>query len=75
MERYLNLSGNSGVVAFEIQPGSIVVEFSEGGIYLYDEGRPGATDVAAMQSLARDGRGLSTFISQVVRENYSKKLR
>ena len=75
MERYLNLSGNAGVAAFEIQPDSIVVEFVEGGIYLYDEERPGAADVAEMQRLARAGRGLSAFISQFVRDNYARKLR
>ncbi|MBI4003280.1 MAG: hypothetical protein HY348_16060 [Nitrospira defluvii] len=35
MERYKNLNRNSGVVAYEIGPDFIKVQFSDGAIYLY----------------------------------------
>lgn len=35
MERYKDLDGDSGVVAFEIGEGSITVQFSTGMKYLY----------------------------------------
>ena len=34
MERYQNLGGNSGVVAYEIGQDFIRVQFSDGSIYL-----------------------------------------
>jgi hypothetical protein len=71
--RYQNLSGNSGVCAFELRPRAIVVRF-EDGAYLYDYTRPGKHHVDEMIRLAQDGRGLSTFISKFVRDNYAAKL-
>lgn len=75
MEPYGNLSGNSGVVAYEIGRGSIAVEFREGRVYLYTDASAGAGNIAEMQRLARAGRGLSSFIARVVREAYAQKLR
>lgn len=75
MQRYGNRSGNSGVAAYDIGSGRISVEFVEGSVYLYDEGRPGAAVVAEMQRLARAGEGLSSYISRVVKGNYAGKLR
>ena len=64
MSRYANLSGRSGVVAYEIHRGSIVVEFQGGERYAYTASSAGANAVAEMQRLARAGRGLSTYIAQ-----------
>lgn len=75
MPRYANHSGQSGVVAYECAPDRIAVQFVDGSVYLYDSGRPGAAAVAEMQRLAAAGRGLSTYISQHVRENFAEKLR
>lgn len=75
MERYGNLSGDSGVVAYEIGRGSITVEFREGHAYLYTNASAGANNVAEMQRLARTGRGLSGFIARVVQNGYARKLR
>ena len=74
MQRYANRSGHSGVVAYELGPGSITVKFAGGERYLYDADSPGADHVARMRALARDGQGLSTYISQHVREHYARKL-
>ncbi|KQW45544.1 MULTISPECIES: hypothetical protein [unclassified Roseateles] len=75
MHRYANRSGDSGVVAYGLGPGWITVEFAEGHVYLYDQGKPGAAAVGEMQRLAQAGRGLSSYISRAVRQNYAKRLR
>jgi hypothetical protein len=41
MERYKNLGGDSGVVAYEIGADSIKVGFSDGSLYLYTYGSAG----------------------------------
>lgn len=75
MQRYANRSGGSGVVAYAMGPRGIAVEFVDGAIYVYDVDRPGAWHVAQMKRLARAGRGLSTYISQQVRDNFARRLR
>ncbi|MBW8846534.1 MAG: hypothetical protein JF607_16340 [Burkholderiales bacterium] len=75
MQRYGNRSGDSGVVAYELGPRRITVEFVDGSVYLYDASRPGATAVAEMQRLAAAGLGLSGYISRFVRSRYARKLR
>ena len=75
MPRYRDLTGESGVVAFETMEEAILVGFKDGKIYLYDYGRPGHQEVEDMKRLAARGRGLSTYISQRVRERYAKRLR
>jgi hypothetical protein len=73
MERYMNLSGNSGVIAFEIAPGEITVQFERSGYYLYTDVSAGPSNILKMHSLARAGRGLGTFINQVVKHGYARK--
>lgn len=74
MQRYANRSGESGVVAYQIDADSITVEFAGGDLYLYTAASTGAANIAQMHSLAKSGQGLSTFISQHVRQNYARKL-
>jgi hypothetical protein len=74
MQRYGNQSRESGVVAYDIDAGQIVVQFRNGDRYLYTEDSAGAANIATMQALARAGRGLSTFISQHVHDRYARKL-
>lgn len=74
MQPYANRSGDSGVVAYLLGTGSIIVEFHGGARYLYDRVRPGREHVARMTVLAREGRGLSSYISRNVRENYRAPL-
>lgn len=73
MERYRNLSGRSGVAAYELGPGRIEVAFVDGARYLYTERSAGARHIARMQRLAVAGRGLSGYISRHVRERYERK--
>ncbi len=74
MQQYKDINGDSGVAAYEIGQGSIVVRFSKGGSYLYNSLRPGAEHVAEMQRLAQLGDGLNAYINKMVRKNYAEKL-
>jgi len=74
MQRYKNLSGESGVVAYEIGDREITVRFNGGERYLYTDQSAGADNITEMQRLATLGSGLSTYISQVVKERYARKL-
>ena len=73
VEPYKRLSGDSGVVAYEIGKGAITVLFDNGWHYLYTGRSAGASNIAQMQRLAQAGRGLSTFISQFVHDRYERK--
>ncbi len=75
MTPYKNLSGESGIDAYEIGPDSITVSFMYGDFqyYLYNNLRPGTDVVQTMMSLARQGHGLNTYISKTVRTNFFKK--
>lgn len=75
MERYKNLSRNSGVVAYEIGRDSVTVEFQDGAIYLYTHASAGQSNIEQMKVLAAAGRGLSTFIVRHARMAYAAKLR
>lgn len=75
MVRYKNLSGTSGVAAYETGRDSIAVEFEDGAIYLYTYRSAGRSNIEKMKSLAAVGCGLSTFIARYVRKAYAAKLR
>jgi len=75
MTRYKNLSGDSGVTAYAVTLDSIIVEFRDGPVYLYNYCIPGMRKVEAMKQLARKGRGLATYINKYVRKLYIGKLR
>jgi len=74
MRPYRNLSGNSGVSAYETGADFIKLRFAGGDTYLYDYRRPGRRDVERMKRLAAAGTGLSTYVAQRVRERYAAKL-
>jgi len=74
MQLYKNLSGNSGVVAFNIGDCHIDIEFKGSQRYRYDYETPGRQEVETMKSLAMNGKGLATFISQNVKDRFSAKL-
>lgn len=74
MQRYGNLTGNSGVTGYEIARDGIIIEFNDGDCYLYNYASTGRKNVETMKRLAETGRGLSTFVSQHVRDAYAAKL-
>lgn len=75
MERYKNLGGDSNVIAYEIEQGSVTIEFGDGSIYLYTTQSTGLADITEMQRLATAGQGLNSYISRVVRKRYARKIR
>jgi hypothetical protein len=64
MQKYRNVSGDSGVVAYAIHDEAIVIRFVNGSTYRYTRSSAGAKHLAAMKELARNGSGLATYISQ-----------
>lgn len=73
MTRYKNLSGNSGIHAYEAGSDFIKIRFAD-GVYLYDYNKPGKIQVEEMKMLAVKGIGLATYINTRVRGNYSSKI-
>ncbi|MEX3636694.1 hypothetical protein [Paraburkholderia sp. BR14320] len=75
MERYRNLSRDSGVDAYEIGDDFIKVRFRPGIVYWYTEASVGAEHLTVLKRLARRGQGLGTYISQheQVRDGYARK--
>jgi hypothetical protein len=73
MHRYRNLEGHSGVLFYDIRQDGITVRFAGGGEYDYTYASTGRARVETMKALALAGRGLSTFISRYVREDYAAK--
>ena len=72
MQPYLNISGNSPVVSYEIEPTRIRVMFKGGRVYSYSYASAGADKVERMKSLARSGAGLSAYITRNARFAYEK---
>ena len=75
MQRYENVSGHSGVVAFELQPNAIIVQFQDGWKYRYTTVSTGPSAIREMKQYAQAGWGLSTYISQHVKNAYAEKFR
>ncbi|MFL9961501.1 hypothetical protein PQR02_10400 [Paraburkholderia sediminicola] len=75
MERYRNLSGDSGVDAYELGEDFVKVRFRPGVVYWYTEASVGARHLAVLKRLARRGQGLGTYISQhpEVKNGYARK--
>lgn len=74
MTRYKNLNGHSGVKAYDIADKAITVHFENNESYIYTYQTTGQAAVERMKTLVRQGSGLSTYISQHVRERYETKL-
>jgi hypothetical protein len=74
VERYKNLSGDSGVVQYQLSEGTILVQFSDGSLYEYTIESAGGNAIATMHRLAVAGRGLNSFISTSVSKKYSCKI-
>lgn len=55
MQQYMNLGGNSGVIAFEIGHGQIQVQFGDGSVYLYTTSSAGSNAIQEMCRLAEAG--------------------
>ncbi len=75
MHPYHSSADPSGVRRFALGDNFILVEFTNGSLYRYDATEPGPAIVEHMKQLALAGQGLSTFISQHVREHYAARVR
>lgn len=75
MELYKNLGGNSNVIAYEIGYDSIIVQFGNGAVYLYNNQCTGKDNIEHMKELAKAGKGLNSFIGRYVKKAYAAKLK
>ena len=75
MRQYGGHAKSHGVIAYEVGPDSIDVEFTSGWVYRFSYDKPGALRVERMKELAESGRGLSTFISKHVKNRYQSRRR
>ena len=75
MQRYKNLSGQSGVEAFDIADDSIIVWFKAGHTrtYLYTYASAGRQAIERMKELALAGNGLNSYIGLHVKDGYARK--
>jgi hypothetical protein len=71
-EQYGDGAGNKGVLRYALSPDAIHVQFHDDRIYVYSNEKPGTQHVEAMKQLARQGTGLSTYISQRVQDRYER---
>ena len=76
MASYMNLSGQSNVVAYRCNAGSITVEFAGGRwrFYLYTNSSAGAATISMMQRLAEEGSGLNSFIDHFAKRSYAERV-
>lgn len=75
MKTYANINGNSGVSAYKPGSKSIIVQFNNNTTYKYTYKSTGKAVVEKMKILAKNGRGLSTYISREVKDNYETKIK
>lgn len=73
MKPYRRLSGESGVIAYAPAPEAIRVRFVDGHVYTYSHASAGRQHVEEMKRLAREGKGLSAYISKHVKNHYAAK--
>ena len=75
MTQYLNIHGNSNIVAYEILEDAIIVEFRSGKhrYYRYDYSNPGMSAVEEMKKLAIQGHGLNAYINKNARTRYVER--
>ena len=75
MQAYGNHQGNSGVTAYTIGRSHIDVRFASGHVYRYTYASAGKENIEHMKLLAREGAGLSTFISTEVKYDYAARIK
>ena len=74
MVPYKNLSGKSGVLAYENSNDYIIIQFKEGRetIYTYTYQSAGISAIGTMKKLALAGSGLNSYVS-TNKPGYSSK--
>ena len=74
MEKYSDISGKSGISAYEVGDDFIIVRFKKGGMYLYNYSITGSDHVNKMIELARIGNGLNGYINLNAKYAYARKI-
>jgi hypothetical protein len=70
--QYKRDNPNAGILNYEITHNGIILEFEDRKHrYLYNADKPGPQHLQEMLRLASEGRGLTTYVNQHVRENYA----
>lgn len=74
MQPYSNLSGESGVLAYQNGSDYIVIQFKTGQytFYKYTYSTAGSSTIEHLKNLAQQGRGLNSYIS-TYKPGYSAK--
>lgn len=73
MMGYMNLSGQSNVIGYDIGNDYITVYFKGSSKpYTYTYASAGRANVEMMKRLARSGSGLNSFINRCVRYSYAR---
>ena len=67
MKAYQDLTGNSGVIGYEIFENTIDVQFKNNRVYTYEKRNIGEVNFEVMKALAEAGAGLCGFISKMRR--------
>ena len=74
MPAYANLSGKSGVRAYNFREGQIEVTFRDGARYVYTYQSTGKARVDEMINRARAGWGLHRYINRSVGKAYAYRI-
>jgi hypothetical protein len=74
LHRYANRGGHSTVAAYAVMPDGIAVQFTDGRVYLYNHDCPGRRHVGRMKAIAREGRGLATYLHRHIGNRFAARL-
>lgn len=72
---YGNLSGQSGIIAYEAGSDNIIIQFNDGEMYLYTYSATGEKHVEEMKRLAQKGEGLTTYLNKNIRERHQRRVK
>jgi hypothetical protein len=75
MHPYQSSNHDTGVIAYQKGSGHIAVKFKDGSVYLYTNKSAGRNSINQMKKLAEAGVGLTTYISQHVKDRYEAKIK
>jgi len=75
MTNYSNISGGSGIRAYELGQNHIIVQFRDFSVYEYTTRSVGSSNLAIMKQLAIQGSGLNSFINRNVKFDYSRRVK
>jgi hypothetical protein len=72
--RYANHGGHSMVAAYAVVPDGVLIQFRDGHVVLYNHDCPGRRHVGRMKVLAREGRGLGSYIARHIGNRFAARV-